>query len=197
MNEVEIWGVLNKKEFDSKLDEFTKKYGNPKIQERLAIQILGVDDPSLWTRIRITDGKAEIMQKVGSWDIGEQKEISVSLSPDLETVWRTFVIIKNLLKKRRYQVVIIQHKNFTFKTDGYEIKLSHQFGKTSKYPFEVEATKKDSELVSFAKKLGLTPDLKKKGEEFWNKWNEEVNLDGEKMKDKELKEIIRKYIKGN
>jgi len=197
MNEVEIWGVLSEKEFDSKLNEFTEKFGAPKIQKRLAIQILDADDRSLWTRIRITDGKAEIMQKLGSWDIGSQQEVSFPIETKERYIWNCYTIIRNLLRSRRIQIVFIQHKNFIFETNGFEIKLSHQFGKSDKYPFEVEAQESEETIIEFARNLGLEPDLSKKGETFWNKWNDAVNLDGKKMKDEELKEIIRKYVRGN
>jgi hypothetical protein len=194
VNENEVWGVLTKKEFERKLKEFTLKFGQPKESKRMAIQVLDLDDTGLWTRIRITDGKAELMQKVGKWDIGSQEEISLKFKPDAENIHSLYKILRNLLQKGRVESVIIQHENYIFDLPDVEIKLSHQLGKTSKYPFEIEAKNDNVDMIAVAAGIGLKPDIGKKGEEFWTKWNKEVNLDALKMTGKELKELIHKYL---
>ena len=88
----------------------------------------------------------------------------------------------------------MQHVNYIFSTHEYEIKLSKQIGKNYKYPFEIEAIRPDVDLMDVAKAYNLKPDLSDKGEEFWNKWNDEVNLDLQEMQESEIKNIIKEYL---
>ena len=192
--EIEIWGVLGKSDFEKRLKSLTSKMGKPKLQKRLSIQILNPDDKTLWTRIRITDGNAVIMQKVADWDAVEREEIAVEIASDIESIYKHYLILKNLLANKRCQLVMMQHLNYIFTTDEYEIKLSKQIGKNYKYPFEIEAIRPDVDLMDVAKAYNLKPDLSDKGEEFWNKWNDEVNLDLQEMQESEIKNIIKEYL---
>ncbi len=64
--EHEVLGELEVSKYNSLIEQFTLLYGNPKLKKRLAISFW---DPAINknvdTRIRITNGKAEIMQKTG------------------------------------------------------------------------------------------------------------------------------------
>jgi hypothetical protein len=194
--ENEVWGVMTKEEFERKLKEFTLKFGEPKLSRRMAIQVLDLDNTSLWTRIRITDGKVELMQKVGKWDIGRQEEISLKLEPDAENIHNLYKILRNLLQKGRIEAIIIQHENYIFNLPDVEIKLSRQFGKSDKFSFEIQAKTDKVNLIKIANELSLKPYVSNKGEEFWTKWNKEVNLDALKMTEKEIKNIIKRYLGG-
>ena len=86
------------------------------------------------------------------------------------------------------------HKQTFNKVDKVEIKLSHQFGKGHKYPFEVEALKRNVDLLAIAKNLGSKPHRKHRGPEFWEKWNKELNLDIQGLSDSDLIKLIKEYL---
>src|SRR3990167_6817356 len=71
---------------------------------------------------------------------------------------------------------IYQHDNYIFKQPDFEIKLTHQLGKTDKYNFEVEADTTKKELNQLLRELGLFELVTHTNAEFWDKWNEELNL---------------------
>ena len=192
--EKEIWGQISEDIFLEKLKEIKKIMGEPKVQKRLAIQILDLDNKELWTRIRITDKKAEIMQKVGNWDEIFHKEISVEINSDLDGVWNHYLILRNLVSDRRCQMIAIEHINYIFESENFEIKLSKQGNKKPKYPFEIEAKKEDVDLIDISRKFGLNPDISAKGEDFWESWNREVNINLKTTSDEEIRNLIKKYI---
>ena len=92
MIEQESWGVLTKQKFEHSLVLFTKQFGRPISSKRLSFSFWDHNRNNIDTRIRITDGHAEIIQKIGKWEGTHEwsrSEQCVSLQPDFEEVFNT------------------------------------------------------------------------------------------------------------
>ncbi len=196
MTETESWGVLTKAQFEKLLNEFTKRFGTPAHSKRLSFSFWDHSRDNIDTRIRITNGKAEIMQKVG--DTGEKQqrvrsEQRIGLPSDLNEIFNSYQILRVLIPGDD-SCYIYQHDNYIFKQPNFEIKITHQSGKNDKYNFEVEAIGDDTDLNQVLIDLGLFDLVTKTTVEFWNKWNEELNLRDTDLKPKQIQEIIKQYL---
>jgi len=80
MKEVEIWGIIPAKLFPTIKARITKLLGKPVLKRRLSIEISDWNNKHLDTRIRITDGCCELVQKVGAWDNNQKEEIAIPLA---------------------------------------------------------------------------------------------------------------------
>src|SRR3972149_10602450 len=146
--EEESWGVLTKQKFEHFLILFTKQFGKPIHSKRLSFSFWDHKRNEIDTRIRITDGKAEIMQKIGG--IGDKRlrvrtEQRLKLLSDPEEVFNAYQILRVLIPGKD-ACYIYQHDNYIFKQPNFELKITHQIGKTDKYNFEVEADTKKIDL---------------------------------------------------
>jgi hypothetical protein len=196
MTETESWGVLTKDQFDKFIAEFTKRFGKSTHSKRLSFSFWDHSCDNIDTRIRITNGKAEIMQKVGDVGEGQQRvrtEQRIGLQSDLNEIFNAYQILR-VLTPGDDSCYIYQHDNYIFKQGNFEIKITHQSGKTDKYNFEVEAVGDDADLNQILKDLGLSEFVTKTTVEFWNKWNEELNLRDNDLKPEQIKEIIKQYL---
>ena len=194
--EEESWGVLTKLKFNQLLDQFTKRFSKPIRSKRLAISFWDHNRNEVDTRIRITDGNAEIMQKIG--DIGESKhrmrsEQKVNLPPDSEEIFNTYKILRVLIPGDN-SCYIYQYDNFVFEQPDFEIKLTQQSAKTDKYNFEVEVYGKKSKLNMILTNLGLSNMVTTTDAKFWDKWNDELNLKDTDLKDEQIKWLISTYL---
>ena len=199
MQEKEVWGKLeNKSEFKKKLFEYKGEFGEPNIKVRLSIEINDYDDKYTDTRIRITNGESVIMQKVGKWDgsgIIDRKEIEVKIPPDSKEILKYYKILSNQQHSANLQRNIIQSENYIFITKDFELKLTHQFGKSHIYHFEVEGLEAGLDIVESTKGLGLKPNLEPKGEDFWKSHNKKINIDPKDLSEFEFLRLIQKYLK--
>lgn len=196
MIEEESWGVLTRSQLGEFLGKFTKLFGKPRHSKRLSLSFWDHNRNEIDTRIRITDGKAEIMQKVG--DIGESKhrirsEQKIDLPSDTEEIFNAYQILRALVQGDG-SCFIYQYDNYIFDNSDFEIKLTHQIGKTDKYNFEVEIHNKELKLTETLKKLGLFDLVTITDSKFWDKWNEELNLKDIDLSMDEIKDIIKKYL---
>jgi hypothetical protein len=196
MKEEESWGVLTKEQFESFLDKFTKKYDKPIHSRRLSFSFWDHARNEIDTRIRITDGKAEVMQKVGG--IGDQKvrvrtETRTALLANTEDLFNTYKIFRVLIPDND-SCFIYQHDNYIFKQPDFEIKLTHQLGKVDKYNFEVEVDTSKINMNQLLKELGLSEMVTLTNSEFWDKWNEELNLKDTDLEEEKIREIITQYL---
>lgn len=89
---------------------------------------------------------------------------------------------------------IIQLENRLFKQKDFEVKLTHQFGKRDAYNCEIEVFDHSLEPKDLAEEYGIPINPPEQTQDFWKKWNEEVNLSAKGMADNELLEIIKKYL---
>ena len=196
MTEEESWGVLTKKQFEDFLALFTKRFGKPVHSKRLSFSFWDHSRNEVDTRIRVTDGKPEIMQKVGG--IGDQKvrvrtERTITLTPNPDDLFNTYKILRVLIPGGD-SCYIYQHDNYIFKQPDFEIKLTHQLGKTDKYNFEVEADTTKKELNQLLRDLGLFELVTLTNAEFWDKWNEELNLRDVELTEEKVKDLITGYL---
>ena len=193
--EKEILVMIDKEEFEQTLIDLTKKFGKAKKRKRLGIDCSDYSRQDIDNRIRITDGQAEIMQKVGGWNDEKRQEIRLEIEDSPEMALWAYKIIRNLLSGNRVETCLVQNENYIFETSGFEIKLTRQTGKKTVYNYEVEVKDHDLDPREVARKLGL-PNKKPvvHTPEFWFKWNKEVNLRAGDLSDGELLRIIRKYF---
>lgn len=194
--EQEVLGEIDKELFNELKTKFTKEYGSPKEKKRLAISFWDpVISQNLDTRIRITNGSPEVMQKSGEWEnreILDQREIALPLPKNVEDVYNAYLLFLSYSKKE-FPPRIIQHRSQIFDTPDFEIKLAVQFGASDKYIFEIEKTGK-ADLLEFTESLGLIKYILKTDAAFWLKWNKKVNLSTKDLSEKEIKGIINKYL---
>lgn len=194
--EEESWGVLTKEQFEQFLDQFTKRFGVPIHSKRLSFSFWDHTRNEIDTRIRITNGKAEIMQKIG--DVGEgqkrvRSEQRVELMSDLNEIFNSYQILRVLIPGTE-SCYIYQHDNYIFRQPTFEIKITHQSGKTDKYNFEVEAIGNNIDLSLVLKDLNLFDLTTTTNVEFWNKWNDELNLRDNDMNQEQIRNLISKSL---
>lgn len=195
MIEREVWGMMDEKKFHQSIIKIEEKLGKFKIKKRLSIEVSDWNDKTLDTRIRITDGNFELMQKVGAWKEREKEEIQyTSKDSNKEKIFELFRILKNYVISGTPHIYIYQYENYVIETEDYELKLSHQFGNGSKYSFEVEAFKDTINLDKIAKSFELEIYSGEKDQKFWDTWNKKGVLNCLEMSDEEIKSIISKYI---
>jgi hypothetical protein len=196
MTEVESWGLLTKDQFDSFLDKFKKRFGWPVYSRRLSFSFWDHNRNNIDTRIRITDGKAEIMQKVGDWEMTRKwirNEQRVTLPLDPKEIFNTYQILRVLVPGND-SCYIAQFENYIFKQADFEIKLTHQTGKTDKYNFEVEMDTSKVDMNQLLEDLGLAGLVKMTDTKFWHNWNEELNLKDTDLEENKIQEIITRYL---
>jgi len=196
--EKELLTILSEDEYKQVLERLQEKFGKPKTQKRLSLQSDDYGQTDIDTRIRITNGKAELMQKVGDWkNITKGKsrtEISIPLPSDADVITGLYRIIRNLMKGPKIENIVMQFESFIWETKDIEIKLTHQFGKGDAYNCEFEVfdnTQKPEDLMN---KYYIPINLPTQTEDFWRKWNMKVNLNANELSDEELLEIIKKYL---
>jgi len=192
--EKELLTILSKKEYKRLLNYLSKKLGKPKIVKRLSLQCTDYRWDDLDTRIRITNGKAEIIQKVGDWKNYLRNEISIELPPDPKVIFNIYQIFRNMMRGQKVLTPIMQYENRLFLTKDFEIKLSRQFGKKEVYNCEIEVTDSRVDLEDLVKKYNIPIKPPGQTQDFWEKWNKTVNLSADELSEKELFEIIRKYL---
>jgi uncharacterized protein YjbK len=196
--EKELLTILSEAEYKRVLTRLKKEFGEAMIQKRLSLQSDDYGQTDIDTRIRITNGKAELMQKVGDWkNITKGKsrtEISIPLPGDVDVIAGLYIIIRNLMKGSKIENIVMQFESFIWESKGVEIKLTHQFGKSDAYNCEFEVFDSLHKPEDLMKKYDIPINLPKQTEDFWRKWNEKVNLNADNLTDGELLEIIKKYL---
>jgi hypothetical protein len=194
VNETELWSEISKEIYEKVLARLREQFGRPTSQNRLAIEICDYSRTDIYTRIRITDGKPEVIQKVGDWNSPTKREITAALPCNALAVVHLCRVIENLLPKNNLQFFVMQFRNQIFKTADYEVKLTDH--RTGYYSFEVEVEEDSGQDVfEVCKRLGLEPDRRNQDETYWKDFNNRVNVDGRKLTDEELEKIISPYLK--
>lgn len=89
---------------------------------------------------------------------------------------------------------IIRFDNYVILTDDFEIKLSHQTGKSDKYNFEVETLTNKSDLKAILNDLGLSELVTVTDVAFWDNWNQELNLNDRDLSEEQILELIKEYL---
>lgn len=192
--EKELLTILSKVEYEKVLARLVKKFGDPEIVKRLSLQSTDYRWADVDTRIRITNGKAEIIQKVGDWKKQNRQEITIPLPSDPKIIFDMYKIFMNAMRDEKVLTPIMQYENKLFKTKNFEIKLTYQFGKKDAYNCEIEVFDHALEPDDLAKKYNIPIHLPEQTQDFWKNWNETVNLSATELSDDELLKIISKYI---
>ena len=196
MIEEEIWGILTKEQFGYFLSEFTRRFGNPVKSRRLSFSFWDHTRNQIDIRIRITNGNPEIMLKVGTWedtDAWVRSEQRINLQADSDEVFTAYQILRTLIPGED-DCYIYQSTSYIFKTLDFEIKLTHQSGKSDKYPFEVEKVTPAVDLNKILIDLNLSDKVTVTDTEFWDKWNQELNLKDKELNKEQIIDLIKKYL---
>lgn len=193
--EKELLTILSKAEYDAVLANLHKEFGEPEVVKRLSLQSTDYRWADVDTRIRITNGKAEIIQKVGDWKKINRQEITIPLPSDPKVIFDMYKIFMNAMRDEKVLTPIMQYENRLFRSDDFEIKLTYQFGKKDAYNCEIEVFDHALEPDDLAKKYNVPIHLPDQTQDFWKKWNETVNLSARELSDDELLKIISEYIK--
>jgi hypothetical protein len=196
--EKELLTILSREEHEDVLIRLKKEFGEPKTQKRLSLQSDDYDQEDIDTRIKITNGEVELVQKVGDWkNITKGKsrtENSISLKKDAKFILVLNKILRNLVKGTNTQNIIMQYENLIWKKADFEIKLTHQFGNGNAYNCEVEVFNNSVKPKDLMKKLDIPIHLPAMSQDFWREWNKKVNLSADGLSNKELLEVIKKYL---
>ena len=162
MIEREIWGEMTIEEYTTILTSLKERFGQPKTKKRLSIEVSDWNNQDLSNRIRITNGQPEFTQKVGDWNNESREEIEMPLAKDAEEIQKMYKVLINLCKGGDLRSYTMQHHNLVWDTAEYEVKISHQTGKTDKYNFEIEAKNEEVDIMKIAEELNLKADLSEK-----------------------------------
>ena len=197
--EKELLTILDRDEY-GRLEKFLRdNFGQPKIVKRLSLQSDNYDQTDVDTRIKITDGKPELIQKIGDWKNiikGETRtEVTIPLQKDPETVLNLYKILRNLVKGTNVQDIVMQYESLIWETMEFEIKLTKQFGASVAYNCEVEVKKNSLSPLGVASQLTIPINPPGDSQEFWKDWNSRINLNADDLNDNELLGIISKYLK--
>lgn len=192
--EKEILTIINEEEYGTIRKTLEKAFLSSKNTKRLAIQCTDTSSDDLDTRIRISNRKVTLIQKVGKWKSKTREEIEIDLPSEADIVLHVFKILRNMLKGDKVRTSIIQTDSLIFENEDYEIKLTHQFGKTDKYNAEIEVFNTKIEPEEIAKKFDIPVRLPEHTAEFWDNWSKEVNFSSDKLLEGDLKKLIEEYL---
>ena len=196
MLETEVLSGIPKAEFDAKIVEFTAKYGQPKVQKRLGI-ILASYSTEIDTRLKITNGQAHLVQKIGDGkqQVIARQEINLDLSLPATDLLKLVRMIQNLgAAIPGFTSVLQQYDSRIFDLPSCEVKFYHQFGENSYYGFELELTQEGVDIHQELESLGLKLDGVNKDEDYWHDYDQKYNLDAVKLSDTELLHLLDKYL---
>jgi hypothetical protein len=198
MKEIEVWSEIKYETFVSKSKEFKDMFGNPTHKKRLALRFGFNNDFDTNTRIRITDGYPEIVQKTKFNNSIARDEVSYKLEKDPDEIIKVVNFFRNILiNSKDTHFYLIQFENYIWDTKEFELKLTHQIGKEDVYSFEIElkdGKKDENDLKKLCTDLKLSVQKVVKNDEFWIKYNNRVNIDVRRWSDEKLKSIIEKYL---
>lgn len=192
--EKEILTIINKEEYEALRERMEKAFASSKNTKRLAIQCTDTANDELDTRIRISNKKVTLIQKVGKWKSKTREEIEIDLPKEAGEILHMYKILRNMLKGDKVRTSVIQTDSLTFKNEDFEIKLTHQFGKTDKYNAEIEVFDIKIEPEEIAEKFNIPIRLPEHTAEFWDNWSKEVNFSADELSEEDLKKLIEEYL---
>lgn len=197
MIEKEIWRPINFNVYQERWKEFNQIYGKPKLKQRLAFRFGHTSNIKINTRIRITNGEAEIMQKLplDSNTHGIANEIQINLGNNVEEIYTHFLFFKHITSNTSDRILyLLRFENLVWDQKDFEIKLTHQFGNKDVYSFEVESKNDKVDLMSTCNELKLPVEDLNLSNEFWDNWNKNVNVDVTNWDEKQIKLTIKEYL---
>jgi hypothetical protein len=201
MNELELRGYIQKEDFDKLIQYFTRLFGEKPVEKkRLSIGYGDYDDLTIETKIRITNGKVDVTQKVGGFNDANREEIESNLSfESTEDVYNLHLSCENLIRKvENPMFILIQHENYIFRDDHTELKLFRQFTEANEFfAFEIESLNEDTDEASLREfvaehNLEVAEDYNTK--ESILKRNRMYNENPSELDKGILIEIIKRYL---
>ncbi|MDQ6985433.1 MAG: hypothetical protein Q9M91_08975 [Candidatus Dojkabacteria bacterium] len=198
MREIEVLSSIEESKFKSLIESFKTKY-EYKFQKRLGFILASYQKSNpIDTRIKITNWKIHVVQKVGEvtskYRNSEEMNLDVNLSP--EKLLDLYKILKNLGKSVvGFTTPIQQYENHLFETEYAEVKFYKQFNSiNSFYGFEVELKDHSMNLNHVVMNLGLVIDNVERTPEYWYDYDKKYNIDSESISYEEILNLIRKYL---
>lgn len=199
--EKEVRGYIDQVEFVALVNRFKTQFENYKFTKRLSITLADYDKLDVETKIRITNGKTEVTQKLGDFTAVNREEITIHMNnPEASDILNLYKSYKNFLKDAENPMLtLIQHENHIFENDKFEVKLFRQFGNSEFYAFEVESLidMEDEELEKYCDENNLKVDPNYNDYESVQKRNTEVNIDLVPLEDSKFLDIIEQYLRLN
>lgn len=199
MQEKEIWGVLTEELYETLHKIALKEFGPGKHKKRLAISYWNPNyNKDLDTRIRITNGSPELVQKFGEWEnveVVNLREITIPLERNLTDIMNLHIVLDHAHPKAPRQIT--QFENEVFASDSVELKLTKQIGKETAYTFELELLDATKDLLHIAEKYSLRDKITKTDVAFWDTWNKKVNILSDDISLAELEKLVSQYLEIN
>lgn len=196
--ETEILGFISSAQYKALLKRLNVSYGEGATTKRLSLQVMDYSRTDIDTRIRVTNGNAEIMQKTGSWESDTRQEVSIDIQNTVQSVIGHWHILSNLLEGTHRKRTIIQTESTSYiVNDEFEVKITHQFGGVDVYSYEIESLKAGVDPRPTAKSLKIPIDTIPKDSKFWEEFNNRVNIDADSLTELELRSIVERYLGPN
>lgn len=199
MKESEITADLTQQSFESYIQKFTNELGKPEIHRRVSFIVLQQGKP-LDNRIKITDGKARIVQKLRTPanKLGHRvnEEVEIDIPDNLESVKNSINLFINFYQVYDIETLslVVQHENYIWANPEFELKIAKQFGKQDLYLYEIE-TFSDKSPEEIQNKLGIKADFNSFSPEREALRRGEVDIPFGELSEKELDDIILKYLR--
>jgi hypothetical protein len=199
MQESEITADLSEINFNKYLQKFTLELGTPEIKRRIAFMILERGKP-LDNRIKITNGKARLVQKIRTpaTSLGKRinEEIEIDIPDDLESVRNSIRVVENFYKTSGIEALklVVQHENYIWTSAEFELKITRQFGKSDLYVYEIETLgQRTPEQIQ--DELGIIADYDAFSDERQALRRESVDLRLDELSEDEIRSLIQEYLK--
>lgn len=198
MKESEITADLTHKSFERYIQKFTNEFGKPEIQKRVSFMVLQRGKP-LDNRIKITNGKARIVQKLrtSANNLGHRvnEEVEIDIPDNLETVKNSINLFINFYKVYDIETLslVVQHENYIWVNTDFELKIAKQFGKQDLYLYEIE-TLSDKSPEEIQDKIKIKADYDSFSSERQALRRGDVDIPFSELSEKELDNIILRYL---
>jgi hypothetical protein len=198
MQESEITADISDTSFHKYIDKFTKSLGEPEIKRRISFMILQRGSP-LDNRIKITNGKARIVQKLKNEPNSSGKrvneEVEIDIPDDLESVKLSIRMLQSFYRTYNIETLelIVQHENYIWEDQEFELKISRQFGNSELFVYEIE-THGDKTPEYIQDELGIKPDYDTFSKERQALRRDIVDIRLKTLSNKELDALITKYL---
>lgn len=166
------------------------------MQKRLGIILASYSTP-IDTRLKITNGQAHLVQKIGNGltEVISRQEIDLKLDLPVAEILKLVRMLQNLGNTiPGFVSVVQQYDNRIFDLPDCEVKFYHQFGDNSFYGFELELTTEGTDIHQQLAELGLSLDGINKDEAYWHGYDLKYNLNALELSDPELISLIEKYL---
>lgn len=198
MKESEITADLTKESFERYINKFTGELGEPEIHRRVSFMVLQRGKP-LDNRIKITNGKARIVQKLrtpaNSSGHRVNEEVEIDIPDNLESVKNSINLFTNFYMVYEIETLslVVQHENYIWANDEFELKIAKQFGKQDLYLYEIETfSNKTPEEIQ--EKLEIKADFDSFSPERQALRRGDVDIPFSELSDSQLDEMILKYL---